>query len=186
MKKYVLQALTFIATPILNIYPVFLINIFTENQTGLGYLYSHLFLFLLWAANTCFLTYYYSKTIWEAYLLSYSKKIHALLHIGMFLACCIPYSKVPSILNDFHIWLSIFCISGYIYEWVYFLFQPIFTVNLLFRNKLIGLLCIFGISTFPFLSFGSVISLGELLYASLQPFYFYYWIHCIEKNKQRA
>lgn len=182
MKKYFFIISTFILTPILNIFPIFLINIFTENQTGLGYLYDHLFLFLAWALNTTLLTYFYSKEIWDSYQLPYHKKIHAFLHIGMFIACCIPYSKSPSILNDFHIWISILCISGYIYEWLTLIFHPLFTIHLSFRKKLIGLLIIFGISAFPFLRFGSVISLGELLYATLQPFYFYFWITKINRE----
>ncbi len=175
--------MSFVIGPILNIYPLFLINIFYENQTGLGYIYRHLFLFLSWAFVTSCLTYVYSKIIWEHYNISYKKKLHALFHVGMFFACCIPYIEAGSILNDLHIWISIVCICGYITEWATLLFHPLFITDSTFNKRLLGILLIFIISAFPFFAYGSVISLGELLYSILQPIYFYSWISSMEAAK---
>lgn len=157
MQKRLFLFHVFFIQILLNLYPVFIIDIFYDNQTYIGNQMHQPFYLITWCLSTLFGFYFYSKNIWQAYDIQYSKWLHLISTFCMIVGTIIPYNK-NSILNDLHVWLCIIGVILFLYEW--FRYIPI-KLN---KNSILFFANI-GLSLFFTFVFGHITSFCEIYFS---------------------
>ena len=117
MKQKIFFIHTYVIQIILNCIPIFLINIFYDNQTYIGYQLHHQLYLILWSLSTIIGLYIYSKIIWEYYQIEYHKMLHSFSCLLMILGAATPYTEM-TVLKDLHVWLCILGVLIFLFEWV--------------------------------------------------------------------
>lgn len=147
-------------------------NVFYENQTHIGNSLHHPFYFYCWSLSSILGYYLYSKMIWDAYKLQYSKTIHTLCNGLILASICIPYSStLPGFINDGHVWLAIAGVVGFMMEWIWIALHS----TMQYEKEWKGLAFIFMICTFFIFFFGHVTSFAEILFSTLVVAYCFWW-----------
>ena len=175
MMKTISKIHIYFLQPLLNILPFFWIDVFYDNQTYIGN-QMHYFLYLfLWVISSVFGFYYYSKKIWEYYHISFNKKNHAFISLGMILASCIPYDNITWY-KDLHVWLSIFFVVCFLVEW--FKHVPL-QLN---KNSTLFYINI-GLSLFFTFVFGHITGFCEIYFSFTTNSILHHWMSQVEKNQ---
>lgn len=169
MTKKLLFIHTFFIQTLLNILPFFWIDVFYDNQTYIGNQLHHPLYLFFWAASSAFGFYYYSKKIWEMYDISYHKKNHALIILGMILSCSIPYNDI-TLFKDLHVWLSIFFVACFIVEW--FVYVPI-NLN---KNSILFFINL-GLSLLFTFIFGHITGFCEIYFSFTMNILLHHWLY---------
>lgn len=168
MRKKLLMIHVFFIQTILNIYPFFIIDIFYDNQTYIGYQLHKPFYLWLWSLSTVFGLYTYSKMIWSKYKVHFSVLVHNFSCLCMILGTIIPY-QTHTILMDLHVWICILGVVLFLYEWFHNI--PIH----LNKNSILFFINI-GLSLFFTLIFGHVTSFCEIYFSFTTNLLLYRWI----------
>lgn len=168
MRKKLLFIHVFFIQALLNLYPIFTIDIFYDNQTYIGYqLHQPLYLWF-WSFSSVFGFYTYSKAIWTAYNIRYSKNIHVLSILCMLLGTVIPYTQ-NIILMDLHVWLCVIGVVLFLYEWFHNI--PI-QLN---KNSTLFFINI-GLSLFFTFIFGHITSFCEIYFSFTTNLLLFFWL----------
>ncbi len=175
MRKNIICFHAWILNPLLNLFPIFWIDIFYDNQTYIGNTLDHPLYLILWSFSSALGFYFYSKKIWDSSHVPYPKKTFFFLCLGMCLSCWIPYSnQLPTWINDFHVWMAIICVSGFIYLWIRpFFFHSLF--YMMHQKQLHILYMIFFLCLCSMIAPGHITSLCEILFSFGVNAYLAYW-----------
>ena len=120
MKRKLIFFHAFLLNPLLNLIPLFWMDIFHDNMTYAANTLHHPFYVMLWGLSGALGCYFYSKKIWKSEFFPYQTRIHALLCIGMIITTMIPYSlSLPVWINDLHVWIGMISVGGFMAEWFY-------------------------------------------------------------------
>ena len=168
MMKFITYIHVYLIQTLLNALPFLWIDVFYDNQTYIGNQLHHLIYLFLWACSSAVGFYYYSKKIWKKYDISYNKKNHALICLGMILSCSIPYNDI-TLFKDLHVWLSILFVAAFIVEW--FLYIPI-SLN---KNSTLFFINI-GLSFLFTFMFGHITSFCEIYFSFTTNILLHHWM----------
>ena len=120
-RKWIYFFLFCILNPLINLLPLYWIDIFYDNLSYIGNTLGHPVYLILWACLSAFGFYDLSLRCWQKTLFPYSKNLHRILCAGMVLSCMIPYAPQSAFwIQDLHVWIAILSVGAFVLEWLYY------------------------------------------------------------------
>ncbi len=147
----------------LNIYPLFLIDIFYDNQTYIGNSLGHPYYLFLWTCTTLYGMYFFSPKIWK----EYSTKVHYISFALLFIGGLLPYQQEFFLFKNLHVWFITVGLCLYGYQWLHFIYKRNNYYHLLI---LLLMCCVFSI-----FFLGHVTSFCEILFSVGINWILYFW-----------
>ncbi|TGY66036.1 hypothetical protein [Dubosiella muris] len=166
MKRFWILLYGWLLNPALNALVFFMIDPSYDNLSYIGNTLHHPLFLWIWAVSSVIGMYWFSKSIWNRYHISYQKFLHLFICAGMPLSCVVPYDPgLPGWVNDIHVWLAIVCVCAFMLEWIVTFFQPVFTLSKAYRQLGFSLMTVFALSFLCLTSAGHVNALCEMAFS---------------------
>lgn len=157
--------------PLFNLLPCIWIRIFYDNYTYLSNALGHHGLVIGWAFFTVIGFYVYSVEIWKSIHFNFSKGIHKISCIGLFLVSFIPYSETSSTLwNDLHVWTFVVCFILFFGQW-FFCYLQVLPIK---KKKAGGLFIVLTICACTYLIIGHMSAFTEMIGSYMLNYYLYH------------